>query len=853
MDPPDNPTKNVVSYADAVRRPKSQPSSPWSTSPRKDSKWDQVTNKKKKSSKAGQKKCQKGNWRTLYEPETESTEWTEPAKPTISTSWDPAPIRDAEPPPKATFSYAEALKRKAFTPVLHPEDKSASPKQDPEPTLPPLAEVALPKIQPERAKARQVKGSASAARNDNKLGDDVSTFQGAKQGSVEETQQQNTKVRDRKQSATATRRNQEQKLENSAGTKQPGISIRYDQTHIQWGKEAIRFNAPAGSDSNRKVKNDDGLQHGARQGSAHATIYRPPPPAFPAHSQLNSTTPLNATQKNSIYSGKKPSANMQRSSLTAAWLPSRDLHSTPASPLPRPTAMRPPSIASTFFTRRERRNSLAHPFYTANAPSRTFPSPLSREFTTPAQPDDTISEACSEPTTISQAGTFQMDDRRKALIDLHDRGDISLWDNQYDSDVSIECQGYFWKVHRDIICRDSDWFKEKLAATGKGDKRYVSLDCSEVDPMQFANALHYMYQDAPHRKQMRMRSPLDGEPLAHAVFNYICGAAVDYQPMQDAAVNALYDAALQLHVFFHQTPTYVLRHLSLSTLYKPLALALTIVFEQGPRKNMHSLRVVMAHLCDVSLMWMVLNEGFQREIEKEWMPKLMLNVVRDSIWFGGSDGVLADLFEEMQLAANERLEKHKEKEKEHDFEVWNDRNDGADSSVTASEAVDPNSSTSGSDWGRPILDGETRRSDGQSEDSQPPQIILEADVAEAGAYELWRDNIGTRTHSHFTSGPWRVPRSIIDPVRNPGGTYLDTHLASLITREPPTDIDSFDPTRNHDRASAGDDASQLDEDGPEPASPSSENQTTTLADDVDSMYYRSPFDLLGPLAYHFFR
>lgn len=351
-----------------------------------------------------------------------------------------------------------------------------------------------------------------------------------------------------------------------------------------------------------------------------------------------------------------------------------------------------------------------------------------------------------------------------------------------------------------------------------------------------------------------MNSPLDGEPLAHAVFNYICGAAVAHQPMQDEAINALYDAALQLHVFFHQTPIYVLRHLSLSTLYKPLALALTIVFEQGPRKNMHPLRVVMAHLCDVSLMWMALNEGFQREMEKEWMPELMLNVVRDSIWFGGSEGVLADLFNEMQLAANERLERRNgsgrgdETENEDDFVIWEDMNDSANSNTNVSAGVDTNESTSGGDLRRAIVDGEVPEPDDQSEDAQPPQIIRRDDLAEAGDYELWRDAIDARRHGVTRSGPWRVPRSIVDRGRDPGGTYLDTHLPGLITTYPPTDVETFDPARHRRRASTGDDASQLDEDDPEPG-----DQTTIFVDDVQGPGWDPPSLLEIHEGYRHFR
>ncbi|KAK4132340.1 hypothetical protein BT67DRAFT_86091 [Trichocladium antarcticum] len=53
-------------------------------------------------------------------------------------------------------------------------------------------------------------------------------------------------------------------------------------------------------------------------------------------------------------------------------------------------------------------------------------------------------------------------DRMEEVIAAHDRGDIMLWDSQYEWDVLVTCGSRSWRVHHDILSRESHWFKARL-------------------------------------------------------------------------------------------------------------------------------------------------------------------------------------------------------------------------------------------------------------------------------------------------------------------------------------------------------------------------------------------------------
>jgi hypothetical protein len=155
---------------------------------------------------------------------------------------------------------------------------------------------------------------------------------------------------------------------------------------------------------------------------------------------------------------------------------------------------------------------------------------------------------------------------------------------------------------------------------------------------------------------MRLHTALNGEPLRRAAFAHIAGASVRCTSMARTALRALHAAARLLKTFFAQTPRHTLERLDLSPLTGPLAKALAMAFEQGPRPALFELRAALAHVVDVGLLWWVVNPGFREVFRAEWMPGLWANVCNDAVYFGRC-GVLDGLWE--GLVAREWVERRR--------------------------------------------------------------------------------------------------------------------------------------------------------------------------------------------------
>jgi hypothetical protein len=98
--------------------------------------------------------------------------------------------------------------------------------------------------------------------------------------------------------------------------------------------------------------------------------------------------------------------------------------------------------------------------------------------------------------------------------------------------------------------------------------------------------------------------------------------------MMQFAVDALNDIA---DVADNILPTHYL--CDLSRFHEPLRAALVMVFDQGDRPILGILRLALARIVDVSLMYFVLNPGFRAPFMTLWCPYVYFNCVRDNDWF----------------------------------------------------------------------------------------------------------------------------------------------------------------------------------------------------------------------------
>ncbi|AEO53850.1 hypothetical protein MYCTH_2106642 [Thermothelomyces thermophilus ATCC 42464] len=454
----------------------------------------------------------------------------------------------------------------------------------------------------------------------------------------------------------------------------------------------------------------------------------------------------------------------------------------------------------------------------------------------------------------------ERDERQARLIYCHDLGLISLWESQYEWDVLVTCGKYSWRLHHDILCRESEWFKARLPPKDPNGG-YVTFDCNGHDEKQLANALYFMYlRTCEYEPGLHLRSALDGRPLQRAVFAYLAAASVAHPRAQAAALRALHAAARRLRLFFDRTPPQTVRALDLAPLHAPLAAALAMAFEQGPalrpvlappaaspsassfgddgcgdgeggereekeeeekkeeekkeeekkeeekkeeekkeeekkeeekkeeekkeeekkeeekkeeekkeeekkeeekkeeeekeeekekkekekkkekeeeretqeteRADMVPLRAALAHLCDVALPWLALNEGFVETLMTEWMPGLWMNVVSDAIWFG-AQGVLDEMWAVLEEAIAPR---------EHKTAAAPGAGLGGDGVGGAGD---------GAEDGRPTSGSKKRRRNAEEEEER------EEELQSPGEFEIWRDG---QPGEPATPPRWRRPQ-----------------------------------------------------------------------------------------------
>ncbi|KAL2134123.1 hypothetical protein VTI74DRAFT_946 [Chaetomium olivicolor] len=229
---------------------------------------------------------------------------------------------------------------------------------------------------------------------------------------------------------------------------------------------------------------------------------------------------------------------------------------------------------------------------------------------------------------------------KTALIAAHDRGEISLWDLQYEWDVLLKCGETAWRVHHNVLCCASDYFKERLPLRVPSGA-YVIMDFSSHCPRQLGTALKYIYTKN-YDGTLCLNSDLSGECFRHLVFMYISGASVKCLSMMDDAISALRQTTFKLVTFLSQTPLQTLRGLDLSHLHQPLCNALVIMFEQGNRRILIKLRAAMAQLIDETMLWLIHNDGFRHAFGMTWVPWLWPHILEDNRFFFGQTSAAKD-------------------------------------------------------------------------------------------------------------------------------------------------------------------------------------------------------------------
>lgn len=128
---------------------------------------------------------------------------------------------------------------------------------------------------------------------------------------------------------------------------------------------------------------------------------------------------------------------------------------------------------------------------------------------------------------------------------------------------------------------------------------------------------------------LNLADPLDGESIRRNAYMFVCGSSVDCRSMMDFATDGIDETTQVMECLM---PT-LYQSRSLARFHEPLRDALAILFDQGDRPLALTMRLALACLADVTLMYLVLNPAFRVPYETTWCPWIALNCLRDNARF----------------------------------------------------------------------------------------------------------------------------------------------------------------------------------------------------------------------------
>jgi len=244
----------------------------------------------------------------------------------------------------------------------------------------------------------------------------------------------------------------------------------------------------------------------------------------------------------------------------------------------------------------------------------------------------------------------------------------SLWLHPVHWDVLVWCGVRGFKMHRDILTRHSHFFAERLpppdpvshpqrlpstqpnpmtdqnktrpdrtsrSTATRTWKTNLGLPCGScttavrllpsrltllLSPTNFLSA----YPDSI----LPIHDPLDGECIVKNVYMCLCGASVQCHALSRYAIGAIEHITAALEPIMPAICT----DPNLDRLYIPVRRALVILDEQGNRDYTFGIRIAVARLVDVTLMYFMRNAGF-RSMFREWMRDIYPMVYWDSVLF----------------------------------------------------------------------------------------------------------------------------------------------------------------------------------------------------------------------------
>ncbi|KAJ9142164.1 hypothetical protein NKR23_g7391 [Pleurostoma richardsiae] len=219
------------------------------------------------------------------------------------------------------------------------------------------------------------------------------------------------------------------------------------------------------------------------------------------------------------------------------------------------------------------------------------------------------------------------EDFRETMLRALDQGNKPMWENQLGWDVMIRCKGASWRVHRSIIVEQSpEWIAKHIPPPGEGTKPTVWVLQSH-DKHQLGNVLKFMYYQEYDNAEMDPEKPLEAASIVTNVAMYIAGMSVLCRPMMDYALTFIEDAT---DIIQDELPK--LYKGNIDSLEESIRRGLKIMYEQGNEKYLWSLRVVMAKLMDVCMLYLLLSPGWPTKYVEHWRMLIPL-VKRDNEFF----------------------------------------------------------------------------------------------------------------------------------------------------------------------------------------------------------------------------